>query len=199
LAKVAILVDNMYLEHAAGLYKAWPADPTKLPKVVLAPTDEFYKTYIFDALPFAPKENASQDQLNRRKKKADYLNALEYQEHISVEKGYVMPRIRTCPNCSTQVAVPVQKLVDVLISVRLVSLSWSDVVDKIVLVSGDGDLVPAVREAENSANKLVKLVYVKGQNVDTSDSLRKACSENKELTPQELQYLKFDKSAHLIG
>jgi uncharacterized LabA/DUF88 family protein len=191
---VGILVDNMYLEHAASLYGAWPSDISKLPKVVMDTQDELYNTWVFDALPYVPKENPTGDQIERKKRKANYLTALQYKERIAVETGYVTPKMKKCNSCGAINIVPVQKLVDVKISVRMVALAWSDAVDKIVLVSGDGDLVPAVREAEDSANKIVKLAFVRSTEVNTAPALIKICREKRELTPQDLQFLKFNKT-----
>jgi uncharacterized LabA/DUF88 family protein len=193
MAKVAILVDNMYLENAASLFGAYPSDLTKLPKVVMDSTDELHKTYVFDALPYAPRDNPTAEQVRKRAKKSEYLEALQYKERIAVELGYVAPKTKKCPSCNVVNIVPVQKLVDVRISVRLVSLGWADAVDKIILVAGDADLVPAVEELEKNAMKSVKLAFVRAGNVGTSPALIKVCSEKRELTPQDLQFMKYNK------
>jgi len=86
--------------------------------------------------------------------------------------------------------VPVQKLVDVLISVRIVSLAWSKSVDKIILITGDADLAPAVEDIERSGT-IVKLVFVRAGDVSTSPRLIKTCPEKQELTPQDLAFLKY--------
>jgi uncharacterized LabA/DUF88 family protein len=79
-------------------------------------------------------------------------------------------------------------LVDVKLSVRLVSLAWSGVVKKIVLVSGDGDMIPAV-EAVDGTEAIVRLEYVdadeKPAKVKTAKGLIKACPEKHRLTKDD--------------
>jgi len=53
-----------------------------------------------------------------------------------------------------------QKMVDVLLSVDLVRLSWSKQIQAAILVAGDSDYVPAV-EAARDAGVLVILYYKK--------------------------------------
>jgi uncharacterized LabA/DUF88 family protein len=189
LVKAAILVDNMYFEHALFAYSAYPTDLSKLPKIVLAKEEEHYKTYVFDALPWVP-DNPFPDQTEKRDRKAAYLSALKYKERIVVEYGHVVPKMKTCQKCGFQNVVPVQKAVDVQISVRLVSLAWNHIVDKIVLITGDADLVPAVNDVEKSG-VIVKLAYIRIEEVGTSAGLIKVCPEKQELTPQDLQFLKY--------
>lgn len=189
LVKVAILVDNMYLEHALFAYNAYPTDLSKLPKIVLDKEEEHYKTYVFDALPWVP-ENPAPHEIAKRDKKAGYLSMLKYKERIVVEYGHVVPKMKTCQKCGFENLVPVQKAVDVKISVRLVSLAWNHIVDKIVLITGDADLVPAVNDIEKSG-VIVKLAYIRIEEVGTSAALIKVCPEKQELTPQDLSFLKF--------
>lgn len=189
--RVAILVDNMFLENASKLYNAYPSDLSKLPSILLDKEEEHYKTYVFDALPWLP-DNPSEPQKLKRENKMRYLTAMRYKERIVIEEGYVKPKKTTCPYCKKENIVPVQKLVDVKLSVRLVSLGWSKSVDKIILISGDADIIPAVEDIERSG-VIVKLAYVNDKSVGTASGLIKVCPEKHPLTPQELRFLHFDK------
>ncbi len=102
------------------------------------------------------------------------------------------PKYTKCRNCETQFIVPVQKLVDVKISVRLTSLAWSKIVNKIILVSGDGDLIPAV-EAARPSGTIVRLEYVDEEGVRTSKGLIRACPEKNKLTKEDFQKAIFVK------
>lgn len=134
-------------------------------------------TYIFDALPFVPRENASERQKELRNGKKAYLEALDYYERIRVELGYVKPKLSTCHDCGKRFYVPVQKLVDVRISVRLMMLAWEKIVNKIVLVSGDSDLIPAVESARPSGT-IVRLEYFDADKVRTSKGLIRCVKRN---------------------
>jgi len=188
LNSTAILIDNMYVQHCAEYFQVGRLDPRKYPTMLLHSNEEHYMTYIFDALPFVPKENPTERQLQLRANKKSYLDALEYYERIKVELGYVRPKFTTCFNCKNSFYVPVQKLVDVKLSVRLVSLAWSGVVKRIVLLSGDGDLIPAVQAVDGS-EAIVRLEYVdvheEGSNVSTAKGLIKACPEKHSLTKDD--------------
>ena len=133
----AILIDNMYLQNAQRVFGIDQLDPRKYPKAFLRsqPPEEHFRTFIFDALPYVPETGTTKFQIENRDKKHGFLEAIQYYERIAVEYGDVRPKHAHCPKCNTDYFVPVQKLVDVKISVRLVSLAWSGVVRKIVLVA----------------------------------------------------------------
>jgi len=187
----AILIDNMYMEHATSAFGMDRLDPRKFPQMLLRENEEHYMTYIFDALPFVPRESPTQRQIELRRGKKSYLDALQYYERIAVELGYVKPKLTTCHKCDTEFYVPVQKLVDVKISVRLVSLSWTKVVGKIVLVSGDGDLIPAV-EAVKPSGTVVRLEYVEERGAETNKGLIKTCPEKHRLSKEDFLKAKFE-------
>ncbi len=188
----AILVDNMYLLNAAQVFGVDQLDPRKYPEVFLRPQppEEHYRTFIFDALPYVPERGASPRQIDQYRRKQAYLKAIEYYERIAVELGEVRPKHTHCFRCGSNFYVAVQKLVDVKISVRLVSLAWSGVVRKIVLVSGDSDLLPAV-EAVKDSPTTVRLAYVEEQDVQTSQALIRACPEKQKLTIQDITACKY--------
>ncbi|OGS42846.1 MAG: hypothetical protein A3K67_03540 [Euryarchaeota archaeon RBG_16_62_10] len=73
----------------------------------------------------------------------------------------------------------VQKGVDVLMSVDLARLSWSNKIDKAILVTGDSDFVPAVRAAKD-AGVLVEIFYCPSQPI--SDELIHACDDRFPIT-----------------
>jgi uncharacterized LabA/DUF88 family protein len=86
----------------------------------------------------------------------------------------------------------------VKISVRLVSLAWSGIVRKIVLVSGDSDLLPAV-EAVKDSSATVRLAYVEEQDVQTSKALIRACPEKQKLTVSDVVSCRFDRTNNVTN
>jgi uncharacterized LabA/DUF88 family protein len=193
LGKVAILVDGMYLQHACNLFQTGRVDPTKLPEILLRKGETHYRTYWFDALPYVPKVGATKKQVDRKTEKSRYFEALRYKEGIHVEEGYVSPKRTTCLNCHSELQVPVQKMVDVKMSVRLVELAWSKIVDKIVLLTGDADLIPAVDAAEKSGTT-IRIAFFSEGNVQTSRPLIKKCPEKHQLKGSDLSSCKFEES-----
>ena len=187
----AILVDNMYLQHASDVFKVGRLDPQKFPEVFLrTPPEKHFMTYIFDALPYVPRYGATQEQKDRRDNKETYFEALEYTERITVELGDVRPKRTICYKCKGEFYVPVQKLVDVKMSVRLVTLAWSEIAKKIVLITGDKDLLPAVQAVEPTGT-IVRLAYVEEQNVQTSKALIRECPEKHKISKADLLRCKF--------
>ena len=186
--KVGIVIDNMYLENCASAYGKWPVDIEKLPKALLREGEEHYKTYIYDALPWVPERGATPEQLQRQQKKQAYLTKLKYYDRIYVDLGYVRTKTIKCKSCKVVNEVPVQKLVDVKLSIGLISLAWSANVDKIILITGDADILPAVSQCESS-KAIVRLCYVQEAGVRTSQALIRNCSEKQLLTRDDFEKL----------
>lgn len=192
LGNVAILVDNMYLQELARAYSVPKIDLLKFSENLLEKDEKRYRTYVFDALPYVPENGATQDQIDRKDGKRRYLDRLMYMDRMSVELGEVRPKPTNCRACGATFSVPVQKLVDVKLSVKLASLAWSKNVDKIILVTGDKDILPAVKESEDSGT-VIRLVYgeVPEHNVFTSKTLIKECHEKRKLERQDLEYCRY--------
>jgi uncharacterized LabA/DUF88 family protein len=188
--KTAILIDNMYLQNLKNEYGVDSLDPSRFSAALLRPGEVHYMTYIFDAEPYVPKEEATDEQIELRSKKKDYLEAIQQYERIKVELGYVAPKLWKCPQCGETFTVPVQKQVDVKISVRLMSLAWERVAEKIVLLCGDGDVLPAVRAVEPTGT-IVRLVYVQFGRVKASRALIRECPEKMKLTRECLELMTF--------
>ena len=135
-----VLIDNMYLQNAADAFNVKKVDIPKFSRHVLENSEELFRTYVFDALPYLP-ENPTEDQQKRRKKKEGYFNRLKFEERVIVEEGYVKGKDVKCRKCNKWFKIPIQKAVDVKISVKLVEFALSKSVDIIVLVSAFLSLV----------------------------------------------------------
>jgi len=184
--KTAILIDNMYLQNLKNEYEVGSLDPSLFPAALLRPGEEHHMTYIFDAEPYVPKEGATDTQIEQRRRKREYFEAIQQYERVKVERGYVAPKPGRCPQCGETFTVPVQKQVDVKISVRLMSLAWMRATEKIVLLCGDGDVLPAVRAIEPTGI-IVRLVYGQVGRVKASRALIRECPEKIELTRECLE------------
>jgi uncharacterized LabA/DUF88 family protein len=172
----------MYLNNVAKVFGVGDLDPKLFPDVLLREGEIHYITYIFDALPYIPPGG----DFSRKEAKSRYLEAIQYIEHVTVEQGYVAPKSSKCRSCGAINVVPVQKQVDVRLSVRLVSLAYQKVVDRIVLVCGDGDMIPAVR-AISQTGVICRVAYAKEKWVNTNDGLIKCCNESHLLSKEDLE------------
>jgi uncharacterized LabA/DUF88 family protein len=189
MVRAAILVDNMYLEHVGDIFGVGRVDIDLLPKLLLKADEQHHRTYVFDALPWVPPD-PTQEQITRKDEKHRYLQALEYKERVTVERGYVQPKPTHCRKCGAEFDVPIQKLVDVKISTRLVALAFSRIVDLIVLVAGDADLLPAV-EAIRDTPCNIRLAYAEREGVKTAKPLIRVCHEKRLLTQQDLEACRY--------
>lgn len=190
--RVAILIDNMNLEALCRAYGVFKLDMQKFSQMLLDKDEELFRTYVFDALPYVPQVGATPEQVQRRDNKYHYLDKLQYLDKITVDKGEVRPKPTVCRKCGQSFDVPVQKLVDVKLSVRLVQLAWSKSVDKIILMTGDKDIVPAVEAAEHSGTT-IRLVYgdEPDQHVFTAKRLIQKCHEKKRLERRDIEYCRL--------
>lgn len=68
---------------------------------------------------------------------------------VTAELGRFKYKTVRCPSCRTDNPHYEEKETDVAISVRMLELFFTDKSDMVVLVSGDTDLAPAVRTAQN--------------------------------------------------
>ena len=164
--KAVVLIDGMYLqniENAFGLYGK--VDYQKLSDKLVG-THQRARTYVFDALPHI----SSPSHANKQK----FLDRLSYYDKFQVEQGYVKMEQRMCPKCQQQIDVPRQKKVDVLIATRLLECSLDQKIDKIVLLAGDGDFVPAVEVAKKKT-EIVLAFAEHGNSIGVATSLKKAC------------------------
>ena len=86
--------------------------------------------------------------LNKEKssRQSAFLNAnkLINGDRFEVVRGKYLSKIFNCPNCKYAIIKPEEKKTDVNISVRMIADCINDKTDKLVLVSGDSDLVPPI-------------------------------------------------------
>ncbi len=192
--RVAIVIDNMYLQTALHTFGIKALDMAKLPQLLIDEerNEEYHTTHVFDALPFVPKENPKPFQIANRDRKRKYLDKLQYLDRVEVYEGKVWQKHIICPKCNQSIEVAVQKLVDVKISVVLLRLSLSKIVDKIILVAGDSDLIPAVEVAGESGT-IIQLCYMRNDKVKTASSLIRTCTESRELEKPDLEKCALDK------
>ncbi|HSY52683.1 MAG TPA: NYN domain-containing protein [Thermoanaerobaculia bacterium] len=75
-----------------------------------------------------------------------YIRALNATE-VVVELGHFKKKSVTCNSCSKTINLREEKETDVAVGVKLLEVLHDDVADRVVLVTGDTDIAPAVRAA----------------------------------------------------
>ncbi len=109
------------------------------------------KVYYFTAL--AKHLNSSNPGLVKRH--TDYSEALRA-TGVVTEFSHFQPKSYACPSCGKSVVRYQEKQTDVAIGSKIIELATSIACETIVVVSGDSDLIPAIRTARrlNSGCKI---------------------------------------------
>jgi hypothetical protein len=96
-----------------------------------------------------------------RDRQKRYLKALSSLDLVSVIRGKYQPREVTCrAQCRQRYQVPEEKKTDVNIAVSMISDAIDGLADRIVLVSGDSDLEPAVKWIKERFPEMKIVVYI---------------------------------------
>lgn len=86
------------------------------------------------------------DREAKRKRQADYLEALQTLPLLKIYEGHYLPKIVTCNRCGTSWLKPEEKKTDVQMATQLVIDAYEDHFDTAMIVSGDGDITPPIEE-----------------------------------------------------
>ncbi len=106
----------------------------------LRPDEEIVGVHYFTALVDPQKHlSVSRDRQKR------YLLALESCSRVKIVRGkYQMREVSCRARCRERYEVPEEKKTDVGIAVHMISDAIDGLIDRIILISGDSDLEPAV-------------------------------------------------------
>jgi len=132
-----------------------------------------YRTYYYDALPWAGNPPAIQD-IDRRTRKQSFLDKIKLLRRFEVRYGRLQKIDSNCSQCGSPKTTFNQKLVDVLISVDMCQLAWSKNVDTIAILTGDSDFTPEVKSSKE-AGAMIYLVYDPGTYIH--DELKLICDD----------------------
>jgi len=157
MGSAAVLIDGGYFEKVKLSLKSTVVDVVKFSDSICDPCERF-RTYYYDALPWIGVPPKEEDKI-RRQNKQRYLDNLKMLHRVEVRLGEVQRKEIKCNKGPNHIKFQ-QKLVDVQLSVDMVRLAWGNFVDKIILVSGDRDFLPAVHAAKDTG-VIIKLVYAK--------------------------------------
>ena len=159
MARVMVFVDGSYFEsqmRLLGTNLRWDIDrlgpslvgATGLPNA----TFEWLHYYGSYAPPGACRTPGDR---RAREQKMLFLERLSHSRGVSVTAFERSLRAERCSSCSTEVVVPREKGVDVTLASDMLRLAWADAYGAAVLVSGDADLLPAVKALRNQGIKVL--------------------------------------------
>jgi uncharacterized LabA/DUF88 family protein len=144
-SRVAAYIDgfNLYygMHDARGRRGLW-LDLESLLGSMIAPTQHLVAVHYFTALVTGPGQARQQA----------YLDALRVHSRVTVAHvGRFQRKPQTCRGCGAQWNIYEVKDSDVCFGVQLVADAASDVFDEALLITGDSDMLPAVRAARRLA------------------------------------------------
>lgn len=140
LARVAFLIDGFNVYHAINEVPAFHKykwlDYSKLAKCFIGRDDEVVRILLFTAY-----TRWDDDKVRRRRT----LVRAQQARGVEVVFGRFKLRDMRCRICKGTFKIPEEKLTDVNIAAHLFQLGCMDEFDKVVLVTGDNDLAPAIK------------------------------------------------------
>lgn len=125
----------------------------------------------------------------KRKRQVDYIDALESVRNLDVIEGHYREDPRSCNHCGAIWYVPEEKMTDVNIATHMLIDAFANRFDVALLISGDSDLVPPVREILHwFPHKRVNVAFPPGR---FSNELKKAVSGQFVIGKQKLRKSQF--------
>ncbi|QVV90545.1 NYN domain-containing protein [Methanospirillum sp. J.3.6.1-F.2.7.3] len=145
----AVFIDGAYLiKLLESDFSGARIDLEKVSDQVCLDSERF-RTYYYDCMPYQSNP-PTEEERERTSRMNKFIAKISNLPRFQVKLGK-LGKIGT---------EYVRKRIEVLMSVDIVQLSWSKNIGTIIIISGDGDLVPAVTAARD-AGVLVKLWYTR--------------------------------------
>lgn len=134
-----------------------------------------------------------------RERQITYLEALKSTPKVEVVLGRfknkdVKCRVQGCCHEGERTfSSPAEKHTDVSIALQMLDDAWADRCDVMILVSGDSDLVPAVRRIRSQFQHMKVIVYVPtlADHQDDSTEIRMVASHHRNLPLNLLEKCQF--------
>ncbi|MHA1423914.1 MAG: NYN domain-containing protein [Candidatus Thorarchaeota archaeon] len=146
MGRVAVLIDNGFLAKILkNCYNQPRIDYEKLTNYVCGDRD-LLRAYLYDCMPYQSNP-PTQDEKNRYSSANKFFSYLRKISRFEVRFGKLKKT-----NFGFE-----QKRVDVLLSVDLVRMSWSNQIDTAIIIAGDSDFVPAIQAAKDAG--VLVIVY----------------------------------------
>jgi uncharacterized LabA/DUF88 family protein len=120
---------------------------------------ERFRTYYYDCMPF--QSNPPTEFERKLFSGMDrFIYSLRKLPRFDVKLGKLGKRTQVCRECDFRNIVFEQKKVDILMAVDIVRLSWQKSVNNIIIIAGDSDFIPAIKNAKE-AGMMTQLYYSK--------------------------------------
>ena len=142
LKRIISLVDGFNVYHSIKYDPQFKwLDYRKLSSCFINSNEEIIDVFYFTSVVHWDEEKAKRHEV--------YIAALK-KIGIKVIRSRFGYKDVKCLNCNKWFKVPIEKKTDVNIATKLFELAYKNVCEKILLISGDTDLVPAIKMVNNN-------------------------------------------------
>jgi len=182
--RVVVFIDGFNVYHAIDCNTAWHKykwlDFSKLVQLFIPRTEKIEEILYFTALAtWLP------DKMVRHKV---FIKAVELR-NVNTIYGMFKIRDKFCTNCKTWYRAHEEKQTDVNIATYLFKLAVEDRYDKAVIISGDSDLVPAIKAVRTTfPTKQIVAVIPIGRR---SEELKQTCDSYMRMKIKHLKDSRF--------
>ena len=151
--KTACFIDDSYFQNVLRNMDK-PRAKTDYSKLVarMKGEDELLRAYYYTCKCYV-SENPTEEELNYREKQERFFYSLQKLNQFECKFGRLERRFHEDGTPSF-----IQKQVDVLMAMDIVTLSLKHLITKASIISGDADLIPAIQVAKNEG-VVVELFY----------------------------------------
>jgi len=178
--KCIIFIDGGYLASALRDFGNPKIDHLKFCNYLCGLCDcdvRRVRTYYYDCLPYQSNPPTPEEK-ERYSKKQRFMTMLKRLPRFEIKLG----RLAKYPKPDGKYGFE-QKKVDILLSIDLTRVAISKQIDRVILVAGDSDFVPAIQVAKD-AGAITQLVYFPRT---VHNELLDACDERIELSQENIQ------------
>lgn len=174
--RAVVFIDNHYLECVLrDEFQSVRIDYLLLPNEITAGYLRL-RTYVYDALPYQGSP-PTREESERVGKKQEFFNKIESYPSTEVRQG--KQKLREWGF--------IQKAVDVLLAMDMITISVKRQIQKAVLISGDADFVPVVKACKNEGVSVT--LYCSART--PVDELGKACDERYYITRELIDKVRY--------
>ncbi len=180
MSRIAFFIDGFNLYHSLSnepsYHKYKWLNLAKLSNNFIKKSDTISQLYYFTALAHWDQKKVAKHKL--------YIRALEFYG-IEVVYGKFKMRDKKCHICNRTYKTPEEKQTDVNIAIYLLSGAINDIYDKAIIISGDSDLIPAIKAVKsNFPSKEIGVAIPIGR---TAEELRNNSHFNFRIKEKHLQ------------
>ncbi|MAS10378.1 NYN domain-containing protein [Salinisphaera sp.] len=144
MTRVASYIDgfNLYFGLKSKHWKRYYwLDLWAMPQALLKPGQQLVASTYFTSR--IRNNGINQADMDRQ---SDYLDALSTNPNLSIREGHFLEKPRRCRACGATWTTYEEKMTDVNIATALLSDAHRDEYDTALIISGDSDLTPPIRE-----------------------------------------------------